>query len=78
MAAPKYTAPPPKASGISVRKIWKARPAGGTKTYNLALVPVGYHLINEQSLTKVAQATKGAIRIPGVEFYEDSNIAARG
>lgn len=75
-AVAKYT-PPPKAAGISTRKIWKARPAGGANMYDLTKIPPEYLLINESALNRVAQATKGAIRIPGVELYESSGIAVR-
>ena len=63
----------PPVQGQSIRKTWAAR------VVNVDLVPREYMVVNEQALTAFAKATKGAVKLPGVEFYEVSNIAsARG
>lgn len=66
----------PKAEGISVRKTWKARITDDS------LVPIhvaGICLrpVDVSALTNLARATKGSIQIPGVQFYEDANLAVR-
>lgn len=62
---------PPKVKGLSMRTMWSAR------IVNVDLVPREYLIVNEAALNKVAEATKGAIKIPGVEF-ESRQIAAAG
>jgi len=66
-AVPVVTAPvaqaPAKVSGLSFRDNHKAR------VVDPKAVPREYLMIDEQKLDKVAKATKGSIKIPGVEFY---------
>jgi hypothetical protein len=59
-----------KVSGISTKTIWKAR------VRNVALVPREYMVVDESALNKVAQATKGSLAIPGVEFYSEQVMSA--
>jgi len=63
---------PPKVAGVSTRKIWT------WKIINPDLIPRDYLLINESMLTAVAKSGKGAVKVPGVEFYQVESIAAGG
>lgn len=60
----------PKVAGISMRTLWRAR------VVDHALVPREYMIPNDQALNKVAEATKGAIKIPGVEIYSEQSVAS--
>jgi hypothetical protein len=68
------------ASGVSTRKVWKAEvtdkaafvAVAGTDQMFLAAVD-----INEQTLAKFANATNGAVKIPGVRLYQDEVMSAR-
>lgn len=70
VAAPTVQAYIPPVEGISRRTVWKAR------VVDVSLVPREYLLVNEQMLAKVAQATKGSVAIPGVEFYSEQTLAS--
>lgn len=71
----------PKIRGISSRTVWKARivnkqafiKAGGSDQ-NL----LGFITIDETSLNRLAQATKGQLNYPGIEFYSVRGMGARG
>jgi hypothetical protein len=63
-----------KTVGTAVKKVWKAR------VTNAALVPVSIsgtviRPIDEKVLNDLARVSKGNMAIPGVEFYEDVQIA---
>ncbi len=65
-----------KVDGISVRKTWKAR------VVNDALVPVSVagiviRPIDQSALNKLAVASKGGFKCPGVEFYQDEITQVR-
>lgn len=67
---------PPKASGISTRKVWKAR------IINAEQVPVyanGIEIrpINTSALDGLARMSRGTVVIPGIEFYEETVMSAR-
>ena len=64
-------AAPEAVKGASTRKTWKAR------VVDAALVPREYMTVNEKALNAVAKATKGSIKIEGVEFYSESLLAVR-
>jgi len=57
--------------GQSVRQIWKFRVIDST------LIPREYLSINEMALNAFAKATKGAVKLPGVEFYAENSMAMR-
>lgn len=61
----------PKAAGVSVREVWKFR------ITDLNQVPREYLMVNEVMLSRVAGATKGALKIPGVEIYSEKSLAVR-
>ena len=60
----------PKVKGIATREIWKFR------VVNVSLLPREYMLPNGKMLLAFAQATKGTIPVPGVEFYSEEIVAA--
>ena len=60
----------PKVKGIATREIWKFR------VVNVSLLPREYMLPNGKMLLAFAQATKGTIPVPGVEFYSEKIVAA--
>ncbi len=62
----------PKIEGSSVRKTWKAR------VTDIAQVPREYLIVNQQALDAFAKATKGSVKLPGVEFYEEQSLAIGG
>ena len=57
-----------KVAGISKTKLWKAR------VTDERLIPREYLIVNQSALDQVAKATKGAIQIPGVEFYSEDVV----
>ena len=61
----------PKVKGISTRKVWKFRIIDANQ------LPREYMIPNEKMLLAFAQATKGTIPVPGVEFYSEEIVAAR-
>lgn len=68
----------PKVDGISTRKTWKARVVD-TKGFILAATLdsnlQGFIMIDEKALNRVAQATKGQVSYPGIQFYQDESMA---
>lgn len=72
MPAPVVEKAVPKNSGISIKKNWKFR----VKDVNA--IPREYMIPNEKALQGIATSTKGSIKIPGVEFYSEDNMSARG
>ena len=64
-------APVTQAEGVSTRKTWKARVVDESK------VPRTFLTINQQALDVYARATKGAMQVEGVEFFEESTMNVR-
>lgn len=62
----------PKVQGQAVRRVWRA------KVVNVALVPREYLLPNQQALDAFARATKGAVKLPGVEFVSEVQMSTSG
>lgn len=60
----------PKVSGVSTMKVWKFRIVDETQ------IPREYLVVNEKMLGQVARSTKGALKVPGVEFYAEETISA--
>ena len=52
----------PKCTGTSMREVWKA------VVVDVSQLPREYMIVNQSMLDKMAQATKGAVPIPGVRF----------
>lgn len=59
-----------KVGGVAMKDIWRFR------IVNQSLIPREYLVINEPMLRTVAQATKGALSIPGVEFFAEKTVSA--
>ena len=57
--------------GVSYREKWTA------KVIDENLIPREYLIVNQSALDKVAQATKGSIKIAGVEFVSEKILASR-
>ncbi len=62
----------PKVEGTSVRKTWKAR------VTEIGQVPREFLVVNQQALDAFAKATKGSVKLPGVEFFEEQSLAIGG
>lgn len=62
---------PEKQAGESYREIWK------WKLLNINEVPRAYLMLNEPMLNKTATAQKGAVPVPGIEFYKDRTLSVR-
>ena len=60
----------PKIQGISTRQIWKYR------IVDAGSVPDEYKIINEAMLGSLARSTKGAVEVPGVEFFPEDVMSA--
>ena len=61
----------PKVRGTTMREVWRA------VVVDPAQVPREYMVVNEPLLQKLAQATKGAVPIPGVRFEKTFVNATR-
>lgn len=68
---PKVEAYIPPVVGQSSRTVWKAR------VMDAKIVPDDYKVVNLSMLDKFAQATKGKVQIPGIEFYAEQVMSAR-
>ncbi|MHB8109694.1 MAG: hypothetical protein ACYDHW_06650 [Syntrophorhabdaceae bacterium] len=60
----------PKVQGISKQTIWKFR------IVNESLIPRDYMMADQVKIGGVVRATKGSIKIPGVEIYSEDIIKA--
>jgi len=60
-----------KTEGLSTRKIWKAR------VVDVEKVPREWMIVNDKALDSFAKSTKGSVKIPGVEFYQESSLAIK-
>lgn len=60
-----------KLAGQSFRMVYTAH------VFDFAILPDSYKIANMSTLNKVAQATKGTVPIPGVEFKSEKKIASR-
>lgn len=74
---PAPVAPAPKAEGTSIRKTWKARviDANAVPAYANGLE---IRTINMTALNSIARMTNGTASIPGIEFYQETSLSARG
>ena len=69
----------PKESGIVYKKIWKGKVIDKEKALEAASKDLNIAVlfdVDQGKLNKIAAATKGMLNYPGIEFYEDSSIAA--
>lgn len=72
IAAPVVAPKIEKPSSVSYKITYAA------EVVDINLVPREYLVANIQALTKIGQATKGTISIPGVKFTEVKTLASRG
>lgn len=69
----------PKVTGISTRTTWKARVLDKKAFVVAASIDanlLGFVSVDQTALNKLAQATKGQLDYPGIEFYSDQRMAA--
>lgn len=71
-----------KVQGVTYRDNWKAHPSVNVKALAAAVaagtVPETFLTVNMTAINQFARATHGAQPVPGVKFYNDRQIAARG
>jgi len=60
----------PEIRGISKKTIWRY------KVIDIEKLPRGYMIPDDIKLGQIARATKGTVKVPGVEFYSEEIIAA--
>lgn len=60
-----------KTKGVSMMDVWKY------KINDINAVPREYMMLNESMVSKVVKATKGGIKIPGIEAYNEPTISGR-
>jgi len=65
------SAPPPKPAGVVTRRRWTFR------VTDAAQVPREFLMVDEQKLSKLAQALGPDAKVAGVEFYEAQTVAVR-
>jgi len=70
VAVPIVQSEKPKVPGIKTITRWRY------KVIDEALIPREYLIPNEKLLADMAITTKGAIKIPGVEFYSESTVSS--
>lgn len=64
---------PAAIKSIGLKRVWKHR------VIDASIVPDPYKMVNDPMLAKFAVATKGLVKVPGVEFYqEDILVSGRG
>ena len=61
----------PKCAGTSMREVWKA------VVVDVSQLPRQYMIVNQSMLDRMAQATKGAVPVPGVRFEKTYVNATR-
>jgi len=71
VVAQKVEAYIPPVVGQSSRTVWRGR------VVNKVLLPDDYKIVDQAMIDKMAQASKGQIPIPGVEFYAEQIMSAR-
>jgi hypothetical protein len=72
----------PKVQGVTYRDNWKAHPEIDVKALAAAVAngsaPVTFLTVNMTAINQFARATQGAQAVPGVRWFNDRQIAARG
>ena len=80
--APVVTVAPtaPKVAGTSIKKTWKARLVSLTALTGIPAGDVRLSLIqfDQGAANRLAVATKGAVAVAGIEWYEGTSMAASG
>jgi len=62
----------PAVTGLTTRKVWKARVVDAAK------VPRDFLAVDERKLDQYAKAMRDAASVPGVEFYQEEILASKG
>jgi len=70
IVAPVLASTVEKVSGIATKTIWKHR------IIDISQVPREYLIINDKMVGDVARATKGSLKVAGIEFYSEEVISA--
>ena len=70
MFTPTVTSTVEKIKGISTRTYWRYR------VTNEALIPRDYLIPNHEKLADIAEATKGTLKVEGIEFYSEEGLSA--
>ena len=70
------SSPAPKASGTSIKNVWKARVTNPTAV-PAYINGMEIRQIDMAALNRIAKMSNGKMTISGVEFYEDSVMAVR-
>jgi hypothetical protein len=72
----------PKVQGVSYRDQWKAHPTIDVKALAAAVVagtaPIGFLVPDMTAINAYARATKGTQTIPGIRWFNDRQVTARG
>lgn len=72
----------PKVQGVSYRDNWKAHPDVNIKALAAAVAsgaaPIAFLSVNMTAINQFARATHGAHEVPGVRWFNDRQVAARG
>lgn len=72
----------PKVQGITYRDNWKAHPEIDIKALAAAVAngtaPLNFLIPNQTAINQFARATQGTQAVPGIRWFNDRQIAARG
>lgn len=72
----------PKVQGVTYRDNWKAHPAVDIKALAAAVaagnVPTTFLVPDMTAINQFARATKGTHPVPGIRFFNDRQVTARG
>ena len=72
----------PKVQGVTYRDQWKAHPAINVKALAAAVasgaVPATFLVPDMTAINAFARATKGTHAVPGIRFFNDRQVTARG
>ncbi len=72
-----YAPPPQKVSGVSVSKDWAITKIDPDKV-PIEIAGAVIRPVDEAAIMRLIRATKGGIKIPGVEFTEKAKMSFRG
>jgi len=67
----------PKVAGLQTRKTWKAKVTDMPAFIAYAAsAHIEWLSVNQQALDQYAKALRGAVKVPGCEFYEEANLSS--
>lgn len=73
---PVYVPSAPKAFGMSVKKVWRARVVDANAV-PIEVAGIVVRPVDEKLLNKLATTSQGKLKCPGVEFYQEEQTAVR-